>query len=58
MNKFASQVRESAEPSLMSKIEEHHPGKKRHVGIIDNFVVFGIKDGSIKQQLAEGLQSN
>lgn len=40
--------RENTEPSLVSKVEEGDPIRKRHVGMIENFTIFGVKESVIE----------
>jgi hypothetical protein len=54
--KLPSLRHQNTEPSMMSKIEESstvEPHRKRHVGLIENFAVFGLKDATIKSQVLE-----
>lgn len=36
--------KENTEPSLMSKVEPSDELRKKHVGMIENFTIFGVKE--------------
>jgi hypothetical protein len=42
----------------MSKIEEFDPNRKQHVGMIENFAIFGINEAVIKDYVLEGKLPN
>ena len=46
--KFTTLKKEVTEPSLISKLEDTDPLKKKHVGMIENFTVFGINEEVIE----------
>ena len=52
--KFPSLKHQLTEPSIMSKIEQFEPARKRHVGLIENYAVLGIKEALIKEHVLEG----
>jgi|JI6StandDraft_1071083.scaffolds.fasta_scaffold976913_1 hypothetical protein len=42
--RFPSMRKENTEPSLMSKVEPSDELRKKHVGMIENFTIFGVKE--------------
>lgn len=51
--KFPTLRKEMTEPSIMSKIEEGEPNRKKHVGMIENLTIFGIKEELIENYLLD-----
>lgn len=56
--KFPSSFGECVEPSLMSKMHLENPNSKRHVGMIENFAIFGMKEGTIEDFILDGKLGN
>lgn len=54
--RFDSQ-RDNLEPSLMSGLQDD-PNRRRHVGMIENFSVFGTKEGTISEYMLDSKMGN